>query len=648
MNTASTRIGGDFLFRPVGTDRIFTREQCSEFQLEIAKSIQEFIAKEIPDDRYKDELLCPNIEKLKEACQPPFDFKKIREAFHRPNIETLASIIKKYGAQGFLSVDFPQKYALNVSPYEETEVPLETTKDLATEATASSRNADAMMVVLIDHRGIGTYGPYLYFENEAQKLKYLPKLASGEWIGAYALTEAGSGSDAMSAKTKAVPSEDKSRYLVNGEKMFITNAGYSEAPDTKVIYTVFVKVIEDGKEKPTVMIIESDYEGVSTGKEESKMGMHTSTTRPLILNNVKVPKENVLGQVGEGDNIVLEILNKGRRGLAAAALGSSKCCLNESLRYVSERKQFGIEIQNFDAIKSKIAESAYHIFLLDSAIYRLNGTMDEFIQRLAPNAAEYYQTLRQIYKDFTLEASLLKVFGSEILHLVTDHAVQCAGGYGYILEYRFARFLMDERINRIWEGTNEINRQVMAGALIDACFKQKLPIKDGLNMIYDGILAKGLAPMVSVHPELKKDAEVIEYAKALCLFTLDNVLTAYPNQSFKSRQQIMEHLANIIGSIYLAESGLLRASQCLEEKHKHASLMKIMAQCAAAEHTAKILLSSKTVLLDISEQLHHENANNLWDSFKKLSSLTETLKRNPMELRRQIAEYLYEQGKYCI
>jgi alkylation response protein AidB-like acyl-CoA dehydrogenase len=325
-------------------------------------------------------------------------------------------------------------------------------------------NAGSFSVVYGAHTGIGTL-PIVYFGNEEQKAKYLPKLASGEWCGAYCLTEAGAGSDALNARTKAVLSEDGKYYILNGEKMFITNAGWAST------FIVYAKV--DGEEF-TGFIVEKDFSGVSTGAEEKKLGVHGSSTRPVILEDAKIPVENVMYEVGKGHKIAFNILNIGRWKLGASAVGGCKRCLTEAVKYANGRLQFKVPISSFGMIKTKFADMAVRTYMSDSMMYRLAGMFDDKLALLDAEAKKSGSENAKAIEEYAAECSITKVYGSEALEFCVDEYVQILGGYGFCAEYPAERLYRDSRINRIWEGTNEINRMLVPGTMMKRAMQGRL------------------------------------------------------------------------------------------------------------------------------------------------------------------------------
>ncbi|MFO7601187.1 MAG: acyl-CoA dehydrogenase family protein, partial [Candidatus Desulfacyla sp.] len=418
--------GGEFLITDAAPDEVFTPEDFTDEHKMILETAKGFIEKEI---------------------QPIVD--KLEEKDH----DLVLSLLAKAGELGLLGTDVPEEYGgLGLDKVSTT---------LVAEAMGT---AASFGVVYGAHTGIGSL-PIVYFGNDAQKEKYLPKLASGEWCGAYCLTEPGAGTDALNAKTKAVLSEDGKTYVLNGEKMFITNAGWASS------FIVYAKV---NGEQFTGFIVEKDFPGVSTGKEEKKMGMHGSSTRPVILEDAQIPVENVLYEVGKGHKIAFNILNIGRWKLGASAVGGCKACITEAVKYANGRLQFKVPISTFGMIRTKLANMAVKTYMSDSMMYRLAGMFDNRLGLLDGAAKKSGAENAKAIEEYAAECSITKVYGSEALDYCVDEYVQILGGYGFCAEYPAERYYRDSRINRIWEGTNEINRILVPGTMLRRALQGRL------------------------------------------------------------------------------------------------------------------------------------------------------------------------------
>ena len=432
--------GGSFLIEERTPDEVFTPEDFSEQHQLIAQTAEEFANKEI----------VPNIEKMEHK-----DFAVIRE------------LVRKAGELGLSGVDVPEQYG-------------GMEMDKVTSSIIADRIAKygGFSTTWGAHTCIGTL-PIVYFGTEQQKKKYLPGLASGEKVGAYALSESSSGSDALNCRTQAKLSPEGQHYILNGEKMWITNAGFAD------LFIVFAKI--DG-EKFTAFIIERGFPGFSVGAEEHKMGIRGSSTCPLILNDCRVPVENVLGEIGKGHHIAFNVLNVGRFKLGAGCIGSARNCIENAIAYAKQRKAFGKVIADFGLIREKIANMAAGIFVGEAMAYRTVGMMDHAIAQLGAGHADMAQ-VRKIIDEYAVECSILKIWGSEFIDYVVDESVQIYGGYGFVEEYPAERNYRDVRVNRIFEGTNEINRLLITGFLLKRAMSGQLPLMAAIKKLMDEVLS---------------------------------------------------------------------------------------------------------------------------------------------------------------
>ena len=477
------------------------------------------------------------------------------------------------------------------------------------------------------HCGIGTQ-PLIYFGTEAQKKKYLSKLATGEWTGAYALSETGSGSDALGMRTKATLSPDGKHYVLNGAKMWISNAGWAD------LFTIFAKV--DGQHV-TAFLVERTFPGLSTGKEEHKLGIKSSSTRRVMLEDVKVPVENVLGEVGKGAYIAFNILNFGRFGLGAGAIGGAKDLLKVATRYALERQQFGKAIASFGLIQHKLAEMAAQIFAGESIVYRTAGMIDavmatgELMDSMTPNFPRGLD-------EFALECSVIKVACSEIMDFVADETLQIHGGYGYTEEFPAARAYRDSRINRIFEGTNEINRLFIPGLLMRRAQRGRLPLLQAIAKISKDIL--DLAPFddSAGGDELAAAQSLIANAKKLAL-----MLAGVTYQKFGDKlideQEVLASLSDIISDIYQAESALLRTLKARQAGGK-STVMSDLTLIFVNDAAGRMEAHARQSLAATSEG----------DELRGQLGLVRRLLRwqplNTVALRRRIAKRLCELGNY--
>ncbi len=506
---AAKFFGGSFLIEQRTADEVFTPEDFSEQHLLIAQTAEEFAANEI----------VPNIEKMEHK-----EFFINRE------------LVRKAGELGLSGVDIPEQYGgLQL--------------DKVTSAIIADRLAKhgGFSTTWGAHTCIGTL-PIVYFGTEEQKKKYLPGLASGTTVGAYALSESSSGSDALNCRTRAALSADKKHYVLNGEKMWITNAGFAD------LFIVFAKV--DG-DKFTAFIVERTFPGFAVGAEEHKMGIRGSSTCPLILNDCKVPVENVLGEIGKGHHIAFNVLNVGRFKLGAGCVGSARSCIESAIAYAKQRKAFGKVIADFGLVREKLANMATGIFTGEEMAYRTVGMMDSCIAQLGPQHEDMIE-VRKVIDEFAVECSILKVWGSEFINYAVDEMVQIFGGYGFVEEYPAERAYRDSRINRIFEGTNEINRLLITGFLLKRAMSGHLPLMPAIRKIMDEVLA-GTRDEMSDGP-LGQERLLLNAAKKIGLFAA-GVATQRYMQAIQDQQEIMGAIADMVIQTYAMESAVLRAEK---------------------------------------------------------------------------------------
>ncbi len=543
---AQLPVGGSFLWEPTGSRQIMAPERFTDEQHQMAKSGRDFSDREI-------------LPRLREI-----ESKKVG---------LIPELLRKAGELGLLMVEVPTEYGgLGLG---------ETTSMLLAEQFA---RVASFSVSLGAHTGIGTM-PIVYFGSPKQKAAYLPDLATGKRLAAYALTEATSGSDALAAKTRAVLSSDRKHWILNGTKQFITNASFAD------VFTVFAKV--DG-EKFTAFIVERVSPGLVVGPEEHKMGIRGSSTCPLVFEEVKVPVDNVLGEIGKGHKIAFNILNIGRIKLGLGTIGGCKHALALSARYARERQQFGKPIASFGLVAAKLAEMALATFIGESMGYRTTGLLDE---RLALTKTDSERV--DVIEEFSVEASILKVFGSEAMNYCADEAVQIHGGYGFIEEFEPERLLRDSRINRIFEGTNEINRLIVPGTVLKRAVKGQIPLLDHSMTIRQHLEAGDVPPRDE--SELAVEIQVSEFCKWIALYVLAIAAETY-HVKVGEEQEVLGEIADMIARVYALDSAVQRVRQILQGTD---SVRKKMARDMLTAYAPRaygfVVHTGRHVLMDICD-----------------------------------------------
>jgi alkylation response protein AidB-like acyl-CoA dehydrogenase len=583
--------GGEWLIRESEAAECFIPENFDEEQRMVKEMCASFLDNEVLP-------LIDRIDKLEPGLMP--------------------SLIQKAGEQGLLGATIPENLGGLGKDF--------ITSTLVNEGLGGGYS---FSVAVSAHTGIGTL-PILYFGTEAQKSKYVPKLASGEWKGSYGLTEPNSGSDALSAKTTATLSKDGKFYLMNGQKCWITNGGFAD------IYTVFAKV--DG-EKFTAFIIERDFEGFTRGPEEHKMGIKGSSTVQLYFQDCKVPVENVLGEIGKGHVIAFNILNIGRLKLCAATLGAGKRVAGTSIEYANTREQFKTRISNFGAIKNKIAEMGIYIWVAESALYRVSKWIENKEQELIEEGKPFNEAVLGSAEEYAIECAMLKVFGSEMLDFVSDEAVQIHGGNGFSDEYSVSRSYRDSRINRIFEGTNEINRLLSVDMMLKRGMKGRLDILGPAKNVAKELVS---IPDFSSGDDTPYAAErklIAQFKKAILLTAGAAVQKLM--MKLESEQEIIMHIADMAMITFHAESALLRVINLSDSKGE-----------AAVAFEMDIL---RAFLYDSADKIdkHGKDAVNAFAEGDEQKMLLMGLKRftkanpfNSKEAKRRIADRLISQGKY--
>ncbi|MBE9521846.1 MAG: acyl-CoA dehydrogenase family protein, partial [Proteobacteria bacterium] len=519
--------GGEFLIPDALPEEVFTPEDFTKEQRLIGKSAEEFGLGELTP---------------------------IRDELEELNPDLLRSLINKAGELGFLGADMPEIYGGS-----------ELDKVSATLITEHISQGTGFSITYGVQTGIGSL-PIVFFGTPEQKKKYLPKLATGEMICAYALTETEHGSDALNAETTAVLSEDGKYYILNGQKQFITNAGFAD------LILTYAQI--DGTQF-TSFIVERAWEGVSVDEEEKKMGVHGSSTRAIIFQDVKVPVENVLGEVGRGHVVALNTLNIGRYKLGAFTVGGAKLLIAEAVKYAKNRIQFGKPISEFGLIKHKIAEMVIKAFVTESMVYRTAGLLNMALEGIDPSKDDAGQKTGNALRKYALECSINKVYGSEVLEFVVDECVQIMGGYGYIQDNPIESSYRNSRINPIWEGTNEINRLVIVDTIMRAAMKGELPLLDAVKEVMGELMSYRPA-MSEEEGILEKEQKMVAMAKKIALLAAGAATQKYM-EKLGNEQEIVALIADIIIEICAMESALLRSLKKFQKEGEEKSKIHIAA-----------------------------------------------------------------------
>ncbi|MGB0430162.1 MAG: acyl-CoA dehydrogenase family protein [Bacteroidia bacterium] len=584
--------GGEFLIKGQNVETVFIPEQFDEEQKMIADMCSDFMESHIN----------PNLDKI-------------------DNLEEglMESLVKEAGNLGLLGTGLPEEYG----GFDKDEITLM----LQTEILGGGHS---FAVAYAAHTGIGTL-PIFYYGSQDQKTKYLPKLASGEWLGAYCLTEPNSGSDARAAKTQAVLNSSGSHYVLNGQKMWITNAGFAD------VFTVFAQV--DG-DKFTAFIVERDYEGLSFGNEEHKMGIKGSSTRQVFLNDVKVPVQNVLGQIGKGHYIAFNILNLGRLKLAAATLGGAKRAIDESVRYANERKQFKVPIASFGAIKHKIAEQSIRAYAAESALYRTTDLVDRKKKELLENGKSNAEALMGAAEEYAIECAILKVFGSEVLDYIVDEGVQILGGYGFSEEYPLARAYRDSRINRIFEGTNEINRLLTVDMFVKKAMKGQLDLLGPAKAVQDELM--GIPDFSELdNSTLEQEKRAIEGLRKAILMTAGAAFKTL-GARMDQEQEIVMAIADMAIELFISESLVLRVQKLMNQNGEKASELPIsICQAYIADAQERVHLAGKKAINGFADGDMQRMM------LLGVKRFTKPAPINTIALRRKIADQLIQENRYC-
>ncbi|WP_409271699.1 acyl-CoA dehydrogenase family protein [Neobacillus sp. SCS-31] len=584
--------GGSFLIEDVPYDRVFTPEDFTDEHQMIAKTTEEYIEKEV----------MPQIEHIE------------NHEFDRS-----VKLLKQAGELGLLGADVPEEYG-----------------GLALDKISSALIAEKMAraggfsISHGAHVGIGSL-PIVLFGNEEQKKKYLPDLATGEKLAAYALTEPGSGSDALGAKTTAKLNAEGTHYILNGEKQWITNSAFAD------VFIVYAKI--DG-EHFSAFIVERDFPGVSVGAEEKKMGIKGSSTRTLILQDAQVPKENLLGEAGRGHIIAFNILNIGRYKLGVGVVGGAKRALEITIEYANQRQQFKTPISQFNLTKEKFATMASKIYAAESSVYRTVGLFEDRMGRLTAEEARDGLQVAKSIAEYAIECSLNKVFGTETLDYVVDEGVQIHGGYGYMAEYEIERAYRDSRINRIFEGTNEINRLLVPGTYIRKAMKGELPLFQKAQQLQEELMM--MMPEDPGDEPLEQEKHLVRNAKKIGLLAAGLAAQKY-GKALEQEQEILVNIADIISNAYAMESAVLRTEKAIAKAGLEKSRQKLLyTQIFCQEAFNEIEQHAKETLVATEEG---DTLRMLMSALRKFTRHTPI---NVIAKKRQAADRLIEAEKYVV
>jgi butyryl-CoA dehydrogenase len=585
--------GGSFLLGEQSAADVFTPEDFTEEHRHIAKTTHEFVTNEV---------------------------LPLADRIEAKDFEVTRALLRKAGELGLMAADIPESYG-----------GLELDKVTSAVIADSLSKLGSFSVAFSAHAGIGTL-PIVWYGTEEQKRRYLPKLATGEWIGAYALSESSSGSDAMHIRTRATLSEDGTHYVLNGEKMWISNSGFAD------VFTIFAKI--DG-EKFSAFIVERDTPGLTIGKEEHKLGIRGSSTCPLILSDCRVPVGNLLGEAGKGHHIAFNILNIGRFKLGAACLGAARQSLQHGIRYAKERRAFGKPIADFGMIQEKLADCAVGVYAGEALIYRTVGMIDAALADVDTAAPGASREIQKRIEEYAVECSILKVWGSEMLDMVVDHVLQIHGGYGYVEEYPAERPYRDSRINRIFEGTNEINRLIITGWIMKRAMAGHLPLMPAIKRLMDEVTAGPVMP-VRRGGALASEREMLESARKMALFAAGSAAQKHLHD-LAEQQEIMGALADCITEICALESCVLRAEKLAGSQGEAAAGKAIaMTRYYAARALETIETSARRVIAAVSEG----------DMLRtQMAILRRLAKYEPVDtigLGRQIARQVIQTGRYSV
>ncbi|MFL6561011.1 MAG: acyl-CoA dehydrogenase family protein [Bacillus sp. (in: firmicutes)] len=584
--------GGSFIIEDISFDRVFTPEDLTEEHLMIAKTAEDFVEKEV----------VPQLEYLENH-----------------EFDRTVKLLKKAGELGLLAADIPEEYeglALD-----------KITSSLLTEKMAGGAGFSLSHGA---HVGIGSL-PIVLFGNEDQKRRYLPYLASGEKLAAYALTEPGSGSDALGARTTAKLNAAGTHYILNGEKQWITNAGFAD------VFVVYAKI--DG-EQFTAFIVDRDFPGVSTGAEEKKMGIKSSSTRTLILEDVAVPVENLLGEIGKGHVIAFNILNIGRYKLAIGSVGGSKKALDLTVKYANGRQQFKTPISQFNLTKEKFGTMGSKIYAAESSVYRTIGLYEDNQGQLSIEESKDIHLVANSIAEYAIECSLNKFFASEVLAYVTDEGVQIHGGYGFMQEYPIERAYRDARIQRIFEGTNEINRLLVPGTFLKKAFKGELPLFQKAMALQEELMM--LMPEEPGDEPLAQEKHLVKNAKKISLLATGLAAQKF-GKALEKEQEILANIADLVSNVYAMESVVLRTEKAIAKTGLEKNKQKLLyTQIFCQEAFNEIEAIAKETLIAV------EQGDTLRMMLSSLRKFTRHTPINVIAKKREAADVIIEAERYIV
>ncbi len=587
MTTLTTVRGGSWLIDETAAESVFTPEQLSDEHRLIGQTADEFVTNEVQ----------PALERLEQK-----------------DWQLAKNLVRRAGELGLLGTDVSDDFG---------GVGLD---KVASIVVGESMGRAASFATTFGAQTGLAITPIVCFGTAAQKAQYLSRLVNGELVGAYALSESGSGSDALGAKARATLQLDGS-FTITGEKMWITNGGFAD------LFIVFAKVVGEGADGFTAFLVERSFPGVSNGKEEHKMGLHGSSTTPLILQDARVPAENVLGEIGKGHKVAFNVLNYGRFKLAAMCSGGARAIVGEAAKYAAQRKQFGHAIADFGAIKHKLAEMAIRSFAVQSMLYRTAAMIDQAIE--SQDSASAGDPVLAALEEFAIEASILKVAGSEMIDYAVDENVQIHGGNGFVRDYPAERMYRDARVNRIFEGTNEINRLLIPGMLIRRALKGALPLIPAAKKLQDEILTPSLAEPPSDEP-LENARRTVAALKKVSLMVLGTAMQTY-GEKLSDQQELLTLSADIITDVFAGESVVLRAMRM----PAHQSALGIAAaEVYVSDAAGRIEIAARSALAAMAD------GDTLRTLLAALRRLLKPAPVNTVVRRRQIADAIIERKAY--